>query len=173
MEIVRAKPEDAESLTRISFAAKRHWGYPERWISHWKDALTVTPELINNSEVWAAMEEEAVGFYVLTGTDNVLELEHLWVEPDRIGTGVGRALFEHALGRAASLGATALEVEADPNAEGFYLRMGARRTGENFYEIEGEKRELPVLTIILQQPYSSMELVRCAWSSPPRGRQGS
>jgi hypothetical protein len=32
VEVVRAIPEDAESLTRVAFAAKRHWGYPERWI---------------------------------------------------------------------------------------------------------------------------------------------
>jgi GNAT superfamily N-acetyltransferase len=54
-----------------------------------------------------------------------VELEHLWVSPEHIGTGIGRALFDHAVRRAAALGATTLSIEADPNAEGFYRRMGA------------------------------------------------
>lgn len=146
VEIVAAEPEAAGVLTRISFSAKRHWGYPERWIQSWKDALTITPEFILGNEVHVAIVEgEPVGFYAFVESDGALELEHLWVEPDRIGVGVGRSLFEHAIGNAASMGAVSLKIEADPNAEGFYLRMGAWRTGENVYEIEGEKRKLPVL----------------------------
>jgi hypothetical protein len=30
VDIRRATPEDAQVLTRVAFAAKRHWGYPER-----------------------------------------------------------------------------------------------------------------------------------------------
>jgi hypothetical protein len=43
-------------------------------------------------------------------------------------------------------------IESDPNAEGFYLRMGARRIGENVYEIEGRKRKLPLLTVEISKP---------------------
>jgi len=35
MKIVRAKAEDAATLTEIAFSAKRHWRYPERWIAAW------------------------------------------------------------------------------------------------------------------------------------------
>jgi hypothetical protein len=61
-------------------------------------------------------------------------------------------LFEHAMREAARRGASAVAIEADPNAEGFYLRMGARRIGENVYEIEGRKRKLPLLTVELSKP---------------------
>lgn len=147
-EVVRAKPDDAQTLTRISFAAKRHWGYPERWLEGWKDALAITPEFIRDNEVCMAMSGgDPVGFYALVGSGDMLELEHLWIGPDHIDEGFGRTLFEHAVARAASMGASRLNIEADPNAEGFYLRMGARRTGENVYEIEGERRELPTLVL--------------------------
>lgn len=137
-------------LTRIAFAAKRHWRYPEAWIRQWKESLTITPEFVRDSEVYAAVVgEETVAFYALTGTGHKLELEHLWVSPPWIGSGVGRLLFEHAARKAASRGANTLEIEADPNAEGFYLRMGARRIGENVYEIEGEKRVLPLMALEL------------------------
>jgi GNAT superfamily N-acetyltransferase len=84
-----------------------------------------------------------VGFYALVGEG----LEHLWVTPEHMGTGVGRALFEHAVRRAASMGAETLKIEADPNAEGFYLRMGARRVGEITYPLNGQKRTLPLLVV--------------------------
>ncbi len=76
-----------------------------------------------------------------------MELEHLWLLPEKMGLGLGRALFEHAARRAASLGAEILRIEADPNAEGFYLRMGAARVGEIVYELEGRERVLPLLAV--------------------------
>jgi GNAT superfamily N-acetyltransferase len=57
-------------------------------------------------------------------------LEDLWVDPVAIGSGVGRRLFDHAVVTAAGLGLTSLLIESDPNAEGFYLAMGAERIGE-------------------------------------------
>ncbi len=146
VEIVRAGPDDARILTRIAFAAKRHWGYPERWIEHWTDGLTVAPEFVRNNEVYAAVEDErAVGFYALVGEAPEVELEHLWVLPESMGAGVGRALFDHALKTAAAAGAAAVKIEADPHAEGFYKRMGARRVGEEVYELDGRGRVLPLL----------------------------
>jgi ribosomal protein S18 acetylase RimI-like enzyme len=148
VEIVRAEPDDADALTRIAFAAKSYWGYPERWIEQWQEALTITPEFISDNEVYGAVfEEEIAGFYALVARDREVELEHLWVLPEHIGAGIGRALFDHAVRRAAALGVTTLSIEADPNAEGFYRRMGARRVGENVYEIEGHRRELPLLIL--------------------------
>ena len=150
VEVRRASPGDAESLTRIAFAAKRYWGYPERWVLQWSEALTITPEFVRDNEVYAAIVGgEPFGFYALAGTGHALELEHLWVSPARIGSGAGRLLFEHAMEAAASRGANSIKIEADPNAEGFYLRMGARRTGENVYQIEGHRRVLPLLKMEL------------------------
>jgi predicted N-acetyltransferase YhbS len=67
--------------------------------------------------------------------------------PEFLGTGIGRALFDHAVCRAAALGAGVVSVESDPNAEGFYRRMGARRVGEISYPIDGQKRTLPLLAV--------------------------
>jgi GNAT superfamily N-acetyltransferase len=148
--ITRAGPHDAATLTEIAFAAKRHWGYPERWIAAWTGALTMTPEAIGAAEVHAAvLEGEVVGFYALAGEGPTLELEHLWVLPRAMGAGVGRALFEHATARALALGASAVEIESDPNAVGFYERMGARRVGEGVSRVEGEERVLPLLAFVV------------------------
>ena len=148
MDVIRARPDDAGTLTRISFAAKRYWGYPERWISRWAESLTITPDFVRRNEVYAAVVGgEIVGFYALVGEGQRVELEHLWVSPEHIGAGVGRALFDHAVRRAASVGASSLGIEAEPNAEGFYRRMGARRVGEISYPIDGQSRTLPLLVV--------------------------
>ena len=148
MEILRATPGDAETLTAISFAAKGYWGYPERWMERWRKSLTITPEFVGRNQVYAAaLNEEILGFYALVGEGREIQLEHLWVSPERIGTGVGRLLFDHAVRRAVSLGAETLRIEADPNAEGFYRRMGATRIGETSYPIDGQRRTLPLLVL--------------------------
>ena len=145
MQIVRAKPEDAGALTEIAHAAKRHWGYPERWIESWRDILTMRPEFIAANVAYSAIEEgRALGFYVLTTEDDGMHLDHLWILPDAMGRGIGRALFGHAVEETRKLGHRTLQIEADPNAEGFYARMGARRVGEAVTEIDGQRRELPL-----------------------------
>jgi len=144
--IVRAKPDDAAVLTEIALAAKRHWGYPEKWIEGWRDLLTVRPEFIANNETYAAvLDDRIVGFYALGFKNDRMDLLHMWVLPAAMGRGVGRSLFTHCLQRARELGCRELEIEADPNAEGFYQQMGARRVGASVKELAGVRRELPIL----------------------------
>jgi GNAT superfamily N-acetyltransferase len=151
MQIVRAEPEDATALTEIAYAAKRHWGYPERWIESWRDTLTIRAEFIAANVAWCATEGvRAVGFYVLTNENDGLHLDHFWIVPSAMGRGIGRALFEHAVEEARTLGHRILKIEADPNAEGFYTRMGARHMGEAVTEIEGQRRVLPLLRYDLE-----------------------
>ena len=145
MEIVRANPEIAPLLTEIAFAAKRHWGYPERWIQSWREILTVTPALVAANPTFAAVEhDDVIGFYSLTREPRP-DLTHMWVLPRALGRGFGRGLFQHAVEHARALGFSAFEIEADPNAEGFYLHMGAKRVGTSITEVEGKRRELPLL----------------------------
>ena len=129
--IRRAVAADAAALTALAHAAKRHWRYPEEWIALWRRDLTFTPEFIERHPVHCAVEADViVGVYALLFAGAHCELEHFWVMPARMGAGVGRALFEHAVERCRAIGARRLWINADPNAEGFYERMGARRVGE-------------------------------------------
>jgi len=149
---VRARSGDAATLTNIAFAAKRHWGYPERWIETWRDVLTVQPDFILTHETYAAVVEgRTVGFYALGCKSDRLDLQHLWVLPNEMGQGIGRSLFAHALERARDLGFGLLEIESDPNADDFYQRMGARRIGTRVTTLEGQPRELPVLVYEVDQ----------------------
>jgi len=150
-EIVRAKPENADALTQIAHDAKRHWGYPETWIAAWRDTLTMRPEFITANVAYIAVENERpVGFYVLTNEPDGLHLDHLWILPSSMGRGIGRALFKHAAAEVNRLGFRSMKIEADPNAEGLYKRMGAIQVGTSTSETCGERRELPLLEYRLE-----------------------
>ena len=147
MNIRRARVEDADALTEIAFAAKRHWGYPEKWIRQWQEALTITADyVVKNATFVAAVEDKIVGFVAvqIEGADAVLD--HLWVLPQLMRKGVGRALFQQAeeIGRAS--GAARIRIVGDPHAEPFYSRMGATVYGREPASMDGEVRFLPLLT---------------------------
>ena len=146
MLIVRANPSDAATLTQIAFNAKQHWGYSEAQMENWRELLTIRPEFIAANETFLSMfNSRVVGFYALVSENANLRLKHLWVLPEAMGRGVGRALFAHAVGCAKESGFRSMEIESDPKAEGFYHHMGARRVGGCVTELHGQRRELPVL----------------------------
>jgi N-acetylglutamate synthase-like GNAT family acetyltransferase len=146
--IRRAAPEEADTLTQIALEAKRHWGYPEHWIKHWEADLTVSSDFIRDNQVYVAEKEgEIRGFYALSVSGKKAELEHMWVTPGSIGTGIGKELFLDAMDRAATLEVREIEISADPNAAGFYERMGASQIGETDASIDGQVRKLPRLRI--------------------------
>ena len=148
MTIRSAAPEDASTLTTIALDAKRYWGYPEYWIKHWESDLTITPEFIRDNHVYVdEADGEIRGFYALCVTGSNAELEHMWVRPEMIGTGVGKELFLDAMERAAKLNIEAVEIASDPNAAGFYKRMGATQIGEIDSPIDGQDRKIPRLKI--------------------------
>jgi GNAT superfamily N-acetyltransferase len=144
LEIRRAEPADAQALTTLAHAAKRRWGYPEDLIALWRADLTVTPEIIRAHPVYCAVSgSEVLGFYALSHDEVGFELEHMWVDPRYMRGGLGRLLFQHAVNAVRSLGGCVLKIASDPNAEGFYRRMGARSVGTVPSNPPG--RELPRL----------------------------
>ena len=149
--IRRADSSEAEQLTDIAHAAKRHWGYPEKWIEQWQADLTITPEFIADNEVFVAIVNDSIaGCCALVVTGALAEIEHMWINPEHMGSGVGRALFEHARERARELQLPVLELSADPNAEGFYERMGAKRIADIPASMNGAAaRVLPRMRINL------------------------
>jgi len=146
MEIGEAVPDDAATLTEIAFEAKRHWGYPEAWMEQWRTVLTITSDDLAGQACFVAKDQgRTVGFVSLRREDRDLWIDHLWVLPDAMGRGIGRALFSRAIEAARRFGFDRLLVESDPQAEGFYARMGARTIKRHPAPIEGVERFLPVM----------------------------
>jgi GNAT superfamily N-acetyltransferase len=125
-----ARPAEAASLSELALRSKAVHGHDPAFLAACAPDLTVTPQQL--SERPAYVWDEAgrpLGFYVLKPVGEEADLAFLFVDPAATGRGIGRALFEHAVRTCRYLGVGYLRVEIDPNAEGFYRRMGARPWG--------------------------------------------
>ncbi|MEJ2621699.1 MAG: GNAT family N-acetyltransferase [Candidatus Thiodiazotropha sp.] len=71
----------------------------------------------------------------------------MWIEPEYIGTGLGKQLFTRVCGEALDPGYETNEFVADPNAEGFYRHHGAEKIDELHNFIFGTQRVLPRMRI--------------------------
>ena len=126
-----ATPDECAELTSLALRSKASWGYDDAFIESCRDELTVRPEQLGPWRVTVIDEAGTVlGFSAVSGDPPEGEVEFLFVEPDRLGTGFGRTLWEHLVERARAEGFESLVVVADPGAVPFYERMGARRIGE-------------------------------------------
>jgi GNAT superfamily N-acetyltransferase len=109
---------DTERLRDIAYAAKAHWGYEPGKVRAWADSIDLDDGrlVLEEEDAWAS----------LIPRGDVCVLEDLWVRPEAMGRGVGSRLFRRAAEWARELGASRLEWEAEPNALGFYEKMGGR-----------------------------------------------
>ncbi|HEX8169803.1 MAG TPA: GNAT family N-acetyltransferase [Thermoanaerobaculia bacterium] len=144
-EIRRATPFDAARATDLARRAKAHWGYPAEWLAEWRQGLVLTPEdIARHATFVACIDGDVVGVCQLQQAGGPSMLEHVWVDPDHHGRGIGRALVEHARTHASGI----IAIVADPNAERFYIKLGARRVGEVAAPMPGAPtRALPLLEL--------------------------
>jgi GNAT superfamily N-acetyltransferase len=119
-----ARGADEERLRELTFESKAHWGYEPDLVRSWADGLSFP----GDCERWLAETDgELLGWAGLTPpADGIAVLDHLWVDPRYLGRGIGARLFRYAADRARELGAARMEWSAEPNALGFYEKMGGR-----------------------------------------------
>ncbi|MFG3338571.1 GNAT family N-acetyltransferase [Glycomyces sp. NPDC048151] len=131
IEFRAARADEAGAVSALAVRSKAYWGYGEAFMEAIRDELTYSP-LVCGSGMLVVAERAGrlLGFYRLVEGVPEARLESLFVDPPAIGTGVGKALLERALGAAEALGAQTVTLEADPNAESFYAKYGFVRTGE-------------------------------------------
>ncbi|MFI2782889.1 GNAT family N-acetyltransferase [Streptomyces sp. ALB3] len=147
MRLRPGRPSEATALTGLALRSKAHWGYDEAFMAACRDELTVRPgDTAGGRTVVAEEDGRVLGFTTLAGEPPEGALAMMFVEPDTIGRGVGRLLFEHTVEHARRLGFVRLTIDADPNAEPFYTAMGAVRIGATpSGSVPG--RELPLLEL--------------------------
>ena len=148
----RVTGAEAAEISRVAIESKATWGYTREFIEACRDELTYTRDYIEmpGMEFWCVDDARGIaGFYGLSMQDpQTSELDALFVRPDRIGSGLGKFLIEHAKSRLAELGANTLVIQGDPNAEGFYTKAGGVQTGTRESESIPD-RFLPVYEICL------------------------
>jgi GNAT superfamily N-acetyltransferase len=124
----QAEAGEAQALTALCLRSKAHWGYDAEFMRLCVPSLTVGEDTIAEGRVLVATDDSSQ----VIGTASVLrdgddaELGLMFVDPAAIGGGIGRALFDEAVGLARRLGYRRMTILADVNAAPFYERMGAR-----------------------------------------------
>lgn len=147
MNIRKASIHEAAYLSDLAFRSKAYWGYSDEFMEACRDDLTVSPEYIASSLVFVLEDDNMIkGFMGLELENDRCLLKDLFIEPSAIGKGYGKALWRHMMEVVKELGIRRVTIHSDPNAEIFYLKMGATRIGE----IEStvfRGRKLPLLEV--------------------------
>ncbi len=129
-QVRRARADEAGDLSDLARRSKGHWGYDAAFLEACRDELTLTEEYIKSSPVYVLDDDGSiVGFYGLRGRPPDGEVAFLFVEPNRIGSGAGRILWDHMIETARDGKYELLTIDSDPGAESFYVAMGATRVG--------------------------------------------
>lgn len=130
MRVRAAKPEEADALTALALRSKASWGYSAAFMDACRAELTLTPEKMAVWRVWVAEEAGAIaGMAALHLDGATAELEDLFVDPAFQHMGVGSALLDVLIAACRDAGATAVGLDADPNAESIYARLGFHTVG--------------------------------------------
>jgi GNAT superfamily N-acetyltransferase len=128
-----ARAGEGALLTALCLRSKAHWGYDEAFMAAAARLLRIRERDIGSGGVLVAAAAErpcGVAAILPLRRPGWCELSHLFVAPESLGRGIGRALFDAAVALAAGRGARHVSILSDPNAAAFYERLGARRCGE-------------------------------------------
>jgi predicted N-acetyltransferase YhbS len=139
VKVRRAHPSESRALSELALQAKSLWGYSAAQLASWASDLRISPESITSEPTFVVEEEGGlVGVVQLSTIEFPWSIEHLWVHPSAGRRGVGCQLVRHALRYAREQGQAELRVDSDPQAERFYVRLGARKVGEVPAPVEGQ-----------------------------------
>ena len=146
------KPESRELgvLSDLIMRSKAVHGYDAAFMEACREELTLTQEKISRGPIIVAEFGGApAGVAQVMSYNGEWHLELLFIDPKHMGLGIGRRLMAWTVEEARCQGAKELHIEADPDAEAFYLKMGAERRGEApSQSIPG--RSLPLLVLPLE-----------------------
>ncbi len=125
------REDELPSLSALCLRSKAHWGYDDAFMAACVDELTLHPDALTTTHLQLAEDGQGyIGITQVSPKPGGLELGLMYVDPNRIGTGAGRLLFDWAKEKARSLGASSMDIVADPNAKTIYEHMGAYLVGE-------------------------------------------
>lgn len=136
IELRRATDADRVAIARLHEASIRALGpraYTAEEVASW--AAHIVPEryLIDQLMFVAVADGQVIGF----GQYHEGEVAAVYVDPEHIGRGAGRALLAKLEEIARADGKTHVFLNAALNSVGFYERCGYRRTREIQYRTRG------------------------------------
>src|SRR3954469_9723909 len=131
MTIRRARLSERDALEELQRRSSLHGPMYRAQLAAHPDAIVLPAEHLAAGLVRVAEQHGViVGFAVLLErSGDACELDGLFVEPERMRSGVGRRLLEDAKRIARDRGATRIDVVANPQAVAFYEAVGFSTTG--------------------------------------------
>ena len=129
-----AVSDDARALTALALRSKAYWGYDDAFMKACVAELTITHKGMADEDITVAEADGVIAGMVSLAqgdSDDARELEDMFVDTPFIGSGLGARLMAHAEDTARTQGAAHIDVDADPNAQGFYEKCGYRLTGSS------------------------------------------
>jgi GNAT superfamily N-acetyltransferase len=118
-------------LSRLAYDSKASWGYDEAFMEACRAELTISAaDLEEHHAFVVARGDVLLGFYMLKMEGACAEVWDFFMAGEAMGSGLGGRLWRHLETTARRCGAASIGVDSDPNAEGFYRKMGLRRCGE-------------------------------------------
>lgn len=149
LSIRPARIGEGTFLSQLSRRSKAHWGYDSRFMELSREALTIRETWISDERVLVAdIDGDPAGVAAIAADGEGFEIAAFFIDPDRMGCGVGARLFGAVVDLAAKAGIGKLGILSDPNAVGFYEKMGACRVSmEPSDAIPG--RMLPYLELVV------------------------
>jgi GNAT superfamily N-acetyltransferase len=125
-----AHADEASVLSALCLRSKAHWGYDAAFMRACVAELTLRPEdLTPDTLVVAEIDGALAGMAQVGPVGADADLMAMFIDPDYIGQNLGRVLFNWCVETARATGAARLMIDADPQAAGFYTRMGAVQIG--------------------------------------------
>ncbi|MDR2223218.1 MAG: GNAT family N-acetyltransferase [Flavobacteriaceae bacterium] len=147
-----AQTADCVLLSETALQSKAHWGYSSEELNQWITDLTITAQHLEQYEVYKCFAEDVfVGFFAVEYKQLVCVLEHLWLLPQYIGKGYGYAVVKEVKALALKHSCTYITVVADPNANGFYERMGGKIGQTIPSSIAGRYLTMYYLTVVEEE----------------------
>ena len=136
MRIRRFCPGDAEAVADLFHASVRQGGlrhYTAEQVAVWSPTRPDPAQFVVKAahRVFLVAEDDGGALLGYGDLEADGHIDHLYCRPDRIGTGVGHALYRAIEAAARDAGLARLHVEASESARLLFARHGFRVDGRN------------------------------------------
>ena len=131
LNIRPAAAHECEFLSQIAYKSEAYWGYDAEYMEKFRSVYRVTEDSIRQNRTYVAENhDQIIGFYALSESEATVELEYFFIEPEYIGQGYGKRLWNHLVQKCGEVGIGEFEIVTSPQAREFYVRLGATVVGE-------------------------------------------
>lgn len=123
--------QDISLINSIIECSKRYWDYSEDYLKAAIPLIQIDAKWLHKNRGYSIFDDdELVGFLGVQQDKDSWVLDHLWISPGKIRTGLGSKAVDFIVREAQKANITKILLLPDPLSEGFYLRKGAHHTGK-------------------------------------------